>query len=1105
MFKINDNMSIYATRGDIVAFSVVATEGENNYIFKEGDVVRIKVVEKKDCESVVLQKDFAVTEEAESVNIFLGEADTRFGEVISKPTDYWYEVELNPNTNPQTILGYDEDGAKIFKLFPEGKDLEWNPTPEDLGTVDAELDITSERPIQNQAVAREINRLTEEVKQASMDAFKIKATIKEIVEYEIEPMLDEVAKEIVADTVTSVTASETNAKTYMNKSREYMDFAEDYSDLAKEYMEGAFATTPEGYAEVVEKVKYMDIKTSNESPLLHSKEGRLRVVEIVGNSEQKTLSGKNKFSANWVQGTIGSTNGTQQESTECVCTDDFISVEPNVLYTLSRDIYTGRVQVRGYDADGNFVGKGETVLELIKGSTADNPMTNQASCVVKFKDGVYKIKLNDFSNNVNTKYQLEEGSLVTDYEEYCGGVASPNPYYPQEIESVGDCIELIRGVYNSTTGEYTGDYRYVASKVPIPCKSGDVVKVNHDALGCVIVYYNENGYLSVESKHHTTEVEFIVPDGATCFNINFSYGETITLEEVGKITLTVNGKYIVPITTRGKNLIPYPYLHNTRTYGGTTITDEGDGRLTVSGTATATHYFSVRGAFTLPKGKYKLSGCPSGGDGTKYCTLLRKDGNNADRTAVDYGSGAVFEVTDETTEYVIIICIYTGVNVSNLTFKPMLCKCDANGNAYGGDDYEVWTEVTEHIYLDEPLRKVGTVADRIVQQNGIWGVERKIGEFVYDGSSDENWYVNSSIANIFYTTLETGRLANSEVLCSHYNYVTSVWADFDYGLKAQNYISIKNIDVSTSEEFKALLSAEPITVDYILATPTFTPLDTASQKALNNLKTFDGVTYIDFDTTIQPSAFEVKYGSSDVGAGVLENEDRIKNIEIGLSDIPIPLLLTEWVESNGTFTQTVAVNGVSGDTTPSIQISPVGDIATDDELNSFACISGVKTIDGAIVFIATEKPSISFTVVAKCLLASGSSAVVDVTKVVGRVSELETEVDKLNSDLQTTNSNMHKWIYYDSGYEVGKNYDTPPQCNEILVVLEYGNGGATFTTTIPYAKLDDNVAKPFMHSSYYNANDTKYGFVSMNKKNFNIAMLSNGVTFADGIITMYYR
>ena len=117
MFVVNDDLSIYCTRGDYCEFPVT-------HQFKKGDVVRFKATRKKDCETVVIQRDFVVEAECEEFIISLTGDDTKIGEVISKPTDYWYEVELNPDTNPQTIIGYDEDGAKVFKLFPEGKDVD---------------------------------------------------------------------------------------------------------------------------------------------------------------------------------------------------------------------------------------------------------------------------------------------------------------------------------------------------------------------------------------------------------------------------------------------------------------------------------------------------------------------------------------------------------------------------------------------------------------------------------------------------------------------------------------------------------------------------------------------------------------------------------------------------------------------------------------------------------------------------------------------------------------------------------------------------------------------------------------------------------------------
>lgn len=182
MFVLNDDMSIYATRGDTVFFTVTATDGSGaNYKFKPEDVVRFKAFEKKACENVVAQKDFVITEETEEVNILLTEDDTRFGKIISKPRDYWYEIELNPFTNPQTIIGYDDDGPKVFRLYPESKNIVKDISEEDF-YADAELSPTSTNPIQNQAVTRAVANLSkyvdDELKNAKENALSAEEALR---------------------------------------------------------------------------------------------------------------------------------------------------------------------------------------------------------------------------------------------------------------------------------------------------------------------------------------------------------------------------------------------------------------------------------------------------------------------------------------------------------------------------------------------------------------------------------------------------------------------------------------------------------------------------------------------------------------------------------------------------------------------------------------------------------------------------------------------------------------------------------------------------------------------------------------------------------------
>lgn len=139
MFVIHEDMTIYATRGDVVYFPLEKKNGDAKYKFQPGDIVRFKVFGKKNCGKVVLMKDFLIEEESTAVNIFLDRGEMKFGEIISKPVDYWYEAELNPDTFPDTFIGYDENGAKLFRLYPEAKDV-----------VEGEID----DPEENSAVAR---------------------------------------------------------------------------------------------------------------------------------------------------------------------------------------------------------------------------------------------------------------------------------------------------------------------------------------------------------------------------------------------------------------------------------------------------------------------------------------------------------------------------------------------------------------------------------------------------------------------------------------------------------------------------------------------------------------------------------------------------------------------------------------------------------------------------------------------------------------------------------------------------------------------------------------------------------------------------------------
>ena len=124
MFDIDEkDKTIYLTRGDMATIIVNARNANRRYTFRGGDVVRFRITNKGNYNDVRFTKDVTVKEETQNVEITLDREETKLDEITNREKEYWYEIELNPDTAPQTIVGFDKDGAKKLILYPEGGDL----------------------------------------------------------------------------------------------------------------------------------------------------------------------------------------------------------------------------------------------------------------------------------------------------------------------------------------------------------------------------------------------------------------------------------------------------------------------------------------------------------------------------------------------------------------------------------------------------------------------------------------------------------------------------------------------------------------------------------------------------------------------------------------------------------------------------------------------------------------------------------------------------------------------------------------------------------------------------------------------------------------------
>lgn len=135
MIAIEGN-TIHLTRGDEtgksynrLAFNFpiynFKTEQEELYEFQLTDKISFICFEKKGyTKEEVLRKEYTLeeigyTEPTTTVEIPLTAEDTKKFPLTNKGQTFWYDIVLNDTT---TILGYDDEGAKIIKVYPEGEE-----------------------------------------------------------------------------------------------------------------------------------------------------------------------------------------------------------------------------------------------------------------------------------------------------------------------------------------------------------------------------------------------------------------------------------------------------------------------------------------------------------------------------------------------------------------------------------------------------------------------------------------------------------------------------------------------------------------------------------------------------------------------------------------------------------------------------------------------------------------------------------------------------------------------------------------------------------------------------------------------------------------------
>ena len=568
-----------------------------------------------------------------------------------------------------------------------------------------------------------------------------------------------------------------------------------------------------------------------------SVDGKLVELGVKGNSFQNTYIGKNLIAfpyydtaktVNGITFTVNSSDGSVTANGTATSNAIFFFRyrEDNPLtagnYVLS-GTPKGGSKTTYYQWFGIWDGTANVYGVYDVGDSANITLTDEL-CSQSLVIGCY-VYSGATVSNLTFYPQLELGETATEFEPYVGGVPSPNPSYPQEINSVGD-----------------------------------------------------DGSLVVKS----------------C----------------------------------GKNIIPFPYFNSSDIRVGVTATVNVDSSIILKGTATSNYFFVLLHRNANGKGfAKKLRGKTvtiSGGTSRPVLSfaVYDEDGNNVtppnNEMLYDYGGGVTVTIPDNACDMYSYYYFSSG-NTVDVTLRPQLEVSDVV------TVYEPYKSSTTTIPLSEPLHAIGDIKDEITYQDGKWGVLRRTGEYVVDGT--ESWVLDSehivdcgisarlgSYANILkgisIVTNNTKDMITDYLRCRELDhipyYAASNGVQEDkgsgtYRTSGNIWISFGASDIEKMgitkdiDSVKAWLSSHNITFIYPLGTPTFEPF---ADQSLPYLSTYDGVTNISNDDALS-AEMTVKYPTTDASGVGSRNESRIAELAKDTDDVNKSLDTLEFGEVAG--------------------------------------------------------------------------------------------------------------------------------------------------------------------------------------------------------------
>lgn len=303
-------------------------------------------------------------------------------------------------------------------------------------------------------------------------------------------------------------------------------------------------------------------------------------IDLKGNTKQEQLSGKNKLPFTNQDFTLNNVRYYAQNGNlylDGTSTGETGSTNANFKNNFSFYLPAGNYILNSKKLDANqpmYIRNYATndALAMINGNTirtATFTLTETTQCYLSFY--VYQ----KVFSNMNLEMQLEQGNQATSYEQYCGGIPSPNPDYPQDVNVVsGDNTITI-----SDDNEHSTSYPINLGSIEL-CKIGTYQDYFykdsgkwylHKEVGKVVLDGSETGWIYQSRGNNVYRGFTTIPNGSTLTGreyalSNYFYHLDGLYETVGNIFINSSQVFLYTNITTIEDFKTWLSTHNTSIY-----------------------------------------------------------------------------------------------------------------------------------------------------------------------------------------------------------------------------------------------------------------------------------------------------------------------------------------------------------------------------------------------------------------------------------------------------------------------------------------------------------------------------------------------------------